>query len=824
MPLYSRYQLTLVVFLLMLVFGVFLTPISSIAAPLSEGRKNTAQQLEQAQKIVETAQTKLQDHPQHLNDAHLIVIRDSLQQAKNSAIEITTTLQPSLIEVQARLTELGLLDPNTTESAEISNQRVQLAQNQTALESQIKLAGLLGVEASQGLNQVIELRRERFRAELGRRSHSLLSLAFWAGLHRDVPIDLAQTKKTFSEIGETVITSPTANRIITLSLVVLITLIAEALRRVVFLFAVKYTKPSRLRRSLHAALRIISFTALPGILALVLVSFLHWDGSFNVDIERFLQQFIAALFLGGFVTGVSSALLSAKKPSWRLPPLSNELASKLAWLPRALGVVIGLSLISQHLLDLVNASLNTTLLVNSVAAVVLNVLIGIAAWNLRQVKRPGLATNDDTAAKTDGTPGWFRSLQSVLILAIGVSLIALMLGYVALSILIVQEIIWLGLVAGASYALYALTVDLFQSLITRVKESFARTHISETTLRARSQLLLLLSGVTQLAIVIVALTLALMPISEDPREWLIRRLGFLTEGFHIGGVSIKPVSLFFAVTVLALGVLTVRVVRNWFETQLLPATGLDRSMRASTANLLSYIGYFIVVLMMISSLGFGLERMAWVVSALSVGIGFGLQAIVQNFVSGLILVVERPIRVGDWVSLNGLEGNVRRINARATEIEMFDRSTMIVPNSEFITKAVRNVTMGNPMGVATVKVNMPVNVDVETVRDIMLKTMLDNPDVLENPAPSVMLAGFDANGLAFSATSFVSTPRNAAKTRSAILFEMLARFHKSDIPLHQVQSMVVSNVVSGIRDTSAEKQDDSEDGTANPIEQPGSTR
>ena len=87
-------------------------------------------------------------------------------------------------------------------------------------------------------------------------------------------------------------------------------------------------------------------------------------------------------------------------------------------------------------------------------------------------------------------------------------------------------------------------------------------------------------------------------------------------------------------------------------------------MRVSTANLFSYVGYFIVVATAISSLGIGLERMAWVISALSVGIGFGLQAVVQNFVSGLILLAERPIKIGDWVSLNGVEGNVRKINAR----------------------------------------------------------------------------------------------------------------------------------------------------------------
>src|SRR5690606_30720465 len=114
-------------------------------------------------------------------------------------------------------------------------------------------------------------------------------------------------------------------------------------------------------------------------------------------------------------------------------------------------------------------------------------------------------------------------------------------------------------------------------------------------------------------------------------------------------------------------------------------------------RLFGYAGQVLIVALALSALGVGLERVAWIASALSVGIGFGLQAIVQNFVSGLIMLAERPVKVGDWVTLGGVEGDIRRINVRATEIQMFDRSTVIVPNSEFITKVVRNVTHASPL-------------------------------------------------------------------------------------------------------------------------------
>src|SRR3546814_19387977 len=100
-------------------------------------------------------------------------------------------------------------------------------------------------------------------------------------------------------------------------------------------------------------------------------------------------------------------------------------------------------------------------------------------------------------------------------------------------------------------------------------------------------------------------------------------------------------------------------------------------MRLSAATLFGYAGYVLVFSLTLSAVGIGLERVAWIASALSVGIGFGLQAVVQNFVSGLILLAERPVKVGDWVSLGGIEGDIRRINVRATEIQMGDHSTVI---------------------------------------------------------------------------------------------------------------------------------------------------
>jgi small-conductance mechanosensitive channel len=220
-------------------------------------------------------------------------------------------------------------------------------------------------------------------------------------------------------------------------------------------------------------------------------------------------------------------------------------------------------------------------------------------------------------------------------------------------------------------------------------------------------------------------------------------------------------------------------------------------MRISAATLFGYAGYVLAVAMALSSVGIGLERVAWIASALSVGIGFGLQAVVQNFVSGLILLAERPVKVGDWVSLGGVEGDIRRINVRATEIQMGDRSTVIVPNSEFITKVVRNVTHANPLGRVQIKLSLPVDTNAEQVHDIMLAAFREHPDLLDEPAPDVLLDGVDATGLVFNATGYVGSPRSAYGVRSALLFEILKRLREAELALVHQPTMLLKESQQG---------------------------
>ncbi|WP_157944545.1 mechanosensitive ion channel domain-containing protein [Mangrovicella endophytica] len=173
-----------------------------------------------------------------------------------------------------------------------------------------------------------------------------------------------------------------------------------------------------------------------------------------------------------------------------------------------------------------------------------------------------------------------------------------------------------------------------------------------------------------------------------------------------------------------------------------------------------------------STLGVGLERISVLASALSVSIGFGLQAITQNFISGLILLAERPVKVGDTIRVGEEEGAVRRISVRSTEIRIADHSTLIIPNSELITKSVRNMSLGEPLGRIRIDFTTPARENADEVIALARKLVTAHPGVLDEPGASVMLDSIADEKIRYVATAFVSSPRSASGVRSEILVQL----------------------------------------------------
>jgi small-conductance mechanosensitive channel len=198
---------------------------------------------------------------------------------------------------------------------------------------------------------------------------------------------------------------------------------------------------------------------------------------------------------------------------------------------------------------------------------------------------------------------------------------------------------------------------------------------------------------------------------------------------------------------------------------------------------IGYVGFIAVATASMGRLGLNLENIALVAGALSVGIGFGLQSIVSNFVSGLILLAERPIRVGDAIVVKGEEGYVRKISVRATEIETYERASVIIPNSELITGVVKNWTHANTTGRIIVKVGVAYDSDPDEVRDILMACACDHPQLLQTPPPRVLLTGFGDSALEFELRCVVANVDYGLTVKSDLHFAILHRFRKAGIEI-----------------------------------------
>ena len=359
---------------------------------------------------------------------------------------------------------------------------------------------------------------------------------------------------------------------------------------------------------------------------------------------------------------------------------------------------------------------------------------------------------------------------------------------------VARQMIRVGFLIAALYLLMHLVNDLCEALLSPDSRSGTRMQESFGIAPARlEQSATVLSGVTRAFLLLFAIPLILAPYGAGPSD-LVDRGTRIFSGLSLGTLTINPTSIFNAMLVLVIGFAIVRLIKRWLGTQLLPKTTLDVGMQMSIVTLLGYVGGVLVFVLVLGALKVDVQSIAWVASALSVGIGFGLQAIVQNFISGLILLAERPVKVGDWVSISGVEGDVRRINVRATEIQQGDRSVVIVPNSQLITQNVRNVTLGNAQGRVQIRLPMPLSTDAAKLRQLVLDIMRNHPTTLDKPAPSVQLDSIDSGSLMFVCTAYVNNPRDAGAVKSDLLFEIVDQVRQAELPLTTPQDMVVRSM------------------------------
>ena len=731
-----------------------------------------------------------------LTDGILSDARTKATSVQQQADLLAASLQPQSDALKAKLDVLGPAPEKGAppEAPEVASQRRQLGKDKADLDGQVKQAKTLSLESQQLVTQIASLRRDLFQAQISQRTDSPLSLSFWKRLSQNLPDDSASLALLGSAVGRAVAHAWQDHRVpFVLCLAFATVLVAvgrRLLERKMLDVASTHFPSGHLRRSGMALLITLGTTLTYGVAAWLAYLAVNWGGVLDEDLDDLLRPIAVAMVFVAIMAGLGRALLSTKHPSWRLPPISDDLARRLWPFPTLLAYSALLLGIIERVTSHIGASLSFAMAANALTSTLIGLLVGAALLRMGRARR-ALIAGGGTPAKR---PLWVGLLVGCAFLATAITLLSVLTGYIALGFFLARQMIRVGFLIAALYLLMHLVNDLCEALLSPDSRSGTRMQESFGIAPARlEQSATVLSGVTRAFLLLFAIPLILAPYGAGPSD-LVDRGTRIFSGLSLGTLTINPTSIFNAMLVLVIGFAIVRLIKRWLGTQLLPKTTLDVGMQMSIVTLLGYVGGVLVFVLVLGALKVDVQSIAWVASALSVGIGFGLQAIVQNFISGLILLAERPVKVGDWVSISGVEGDVRRINVRATEIQQGDRSVVIVPNSQLITQNVRNVTLGNAQGRVQIRLPMPLSTDAAKLRQLVLDIMRNHPTTLDKPAPSVQLDSIDSGSLMFVCTAYVNNPRDAGAVKSDLLFEIVDQVRQAELPLTTPQDMVVRSM------------------------------
>lgn len=245
--------------------------------------------------------------------------------------------------------------------------------------------------------------------------------------------------------------------------------------------------------------------------------------------------------------------------------------------------------------------------------------------------------------------------------------------------------------------------------------------------------------------------MAHQPLPVAPLAWLPRNVQRFMEApfVHIGTLAVTPWFLVKSLVFLAFIALFARATRRFFQKRVLPRTSMEPGQQYAFARWVEYFVFCVGLIIGLQTSGLNLSSVLVLGGALGVGIGFGLQNIANNFISGLILLVEQPVRVGHIVDAGGVLGEVIRIGARSTSIRTPKNSLIIVPNSELVTNRVTNWTTGVPRVLVNVKIGVGYDSDPEKVRQLLLDVARANPDALKDPGPAALFQEFGDSSLNF---------------------------------------------------------------------------
>ena len=739
----------------------------------AEITRSLSLQIKEWQKTLDDAEKDI-SKPE-IPDSRLADWRDRLAALSLAARTASNSALPEARTVRSDIAALGPppAEGLPPEAPNIASQRKDLTGRLVAVEGTAKEADLVVARADRLLAVVNALRRVRLTEHILARGVSPLSTPIWL---KALP-ELGSALETLyagvkDRLSFALVADITRQLALGVGLAVLLAFPLRSWLIRKFGYIQVQGEPTYMQRLWAASFTGVVRALLPSVAAMAVYLSLAYGDFLGDPMAAVFGVALASLVCLFFVVGFARSALAPYEPDWRMVPIHNEGARSVSRSITGLAVLFALDRVASELCNQYDASVELV----SIQKFVFGVLISLELSTLLR-RRAWYADPRDEPAH------WWRQPRCWLALPVAAIPLSAVLGYVVLSRLLATQLV---LTAG----LYV-SIVVLRGIATEFA-AYALSAVSPLGARLRAGLALNDEGAEMLAFWLAGLArflllvlgcLLLLPLwgvaGKDLSGWLASAFF----GFKVGNITVSLADMLVALLSFAGLLIATRILQKSLDQRIFPKTRLDVGLRHSIRSGIGYAGFAVALMFAVSTLGLNLSNIAIIAGALSVGIGLGLQNIVNNFVSGLILLVERPIKAGDWVAVGEFQGYVRRISVRATEISTFDRASVFIPNSSLISGTVMNRTYADKTGRVVLPIGLAYHADPKRARQVLLDIASAHPDIRENPPPNVFFQGFGDSSLNLELVAILNDVDQVRSVTSDLCFAIHEAFRREGIEI-----------------------------------------
>ena len=703
--------------------------------------------------------------------------------------------------VQKQLDALGAEPQNgEAEDEAITMQRSELIKEMSSQDRLLKEADLTLLKLEELTNKVLNARNQKIYGDLiTKRSAFINPVVFFSGV-KAYAIFFWNVTKSPVDWYMSVPESQRSYALLSIASVIFVLIIALTLAIILRRFILnnwgykaEIVNPT-FNRKVIAAIAVAIARGL--IFAFLIIGCIIWMVSTKIFEGSLLETVLMCI---SFCTLMAIGEATASRvtfapyyPQWRLVNVSTEKAAKFTKMLFTYIVFNLFTLAQMYIAQEAKYSLETihfTMILSCAVTAFSLMWFAKIAFDSPKEKTDNDADSEENALQGEDEIILNHGMKMILgtDLFCSVTFAASLFGYPELSLFILRHIVLSLIMCGIFEVFRRSLIDIIKKLI--ILSPLMKKYKSSKKVVAKIDFWL--RAVINPTLLLIAI-FSLLNLWGLPGDFMLQAATRLLFGFKIGGIQISLIAVALGIVVFFGSLTVMRIVKSKLSDNVLAKIDMDDGIKHSLVSGVSFVGFIISILLAIIAMGIDLTNLAFIAGALSVGIGFGLQDVIKNLVSGIIILLERPFRVGDWVIMNGEEGKIKQINIRSTEMETFKRTSVIIPNATLLSSSVTNLTHGDNMARQSIKVGVAYNSDPEKVKQILLDCAKECKDILRYPEPYVLFQDFGASSLDFELRYYIRDLWASWTKPSDLRYLIFKRFAENNIEIPFAQ-MVIYN-------------------------------